>query len=96
MSPTDCDAFALIAETVDAVYPAVKAVPYVMNGGTDAKHFAAICENVYRFGGFRFSNEERASMHGNDEKLKTQSYLDGIQFYIKLLMNLNEGGPSCN
>ncbi|MBQ7597888.1 MAG: M20/M25/M40 family metallo-hydrolase [Clostridia bacterium] len=96
VSPTDCDAFALIADTVDAVYPAVKAVPYVMNGGTDAKHFASICENVYRFGGFRFSNEERASMHGNDEKLKTQSYLDGIQFYIKLLMNLNEGGSSCN
>ena len=89
VSPTDSDAFRLLAKTVDDVYPAVDAVPYVMNGGTDSKHFTAICDNVYRFGGFRFSNEERAAMHGNDEKLKTESFLDGIQFYLKLLMNLN-------
>ena len=95
-SPTDNDAFALLAATVDDVYPAVRAVPYVMNGGTDSKHFTKICDNVYRFGGFRFSDEERASMHGNDEKLKTESYLDGIQFYLKLLINLNKGESPCN
>ena len=96
VSPTDNDAFALLAQTVDDVYPSVRAVPYVMNGGTDSKHFAAICENVYRFGGFRFTDEERAAMHGNDEKLKTESYLDGIQFYMKLLLNLNKGESPCN
>ncbi len=96
VSPTDNDAFALLSETVDDVYPRVKTVPYVMNGGTDSKHFTGICENVYRFGGFRFSDEERAAMHGNDEKLKTESFLDGIQFYLKLLINLNKGETPCN
>ena len=88
VSPVDSDAFALLQSTVDAVYPGVPAVPYVMNGGTDSKHFTRICDKVYRFAGFRFSNEERAAMHGNDETLRTQSYLDGVRFYIKLLQSI--------
>ena len=36
----------------DGIYPG-------SYGGTDSKHFTKICDNVYRFGGFRFSDEER-------------------------------------
>ena len=75
-------------EDLEAFYDNPPAVPYVMNGGTDSKHFTRICKNVYRFAGFRFSNEERAGMHGNDETLRTQSYLDGVRFYIKLLQSI--------
>ena len=90
-SPTDCGAFRLLSDTIDAVYPGVPTVPYVMNGGTDSKHFAAVWPNVYRFAGFRFTAEERAGMHGNDERLSVKSYLDGVRFYRKLLENLNKG-----
>jgi carboxypeptidase PM20D1 len=90
-SPTDSAPFRLLADTVEAVYPGVPTVPYVMNGGTDSKHFAAVFENVYRFAGFRFTAEERAGMHGNDEHLSVRSYLDGVRFYCKLLENLNKG-----
>lgn len=90
-SPTDCDAFRLLRDTIDDVYPGVPAVPYVMNGGTDSKHFAAVWPNVYRFAGFRFTGEERAGMHGNDERLSVRSYLDGVRFYRRLLENLNKG-----
>ena len=93
ISPDSGKAFDLLKRTVDDVYPAVQTVPYVMNGGTDARHFSKICKNVYRFAGFRFSEAERASMHGNDEKLEINSYLDGVHFYVKLLMNLNEEAP---
>lgn len=88
VSPADSDAFSLLRSAVDAVYPGVPAVPYVMNGGTDSKHFTRICDKVYRFAGFRFSAAERAAMHGNDETLRTQSYLDGVRFYIKLLQSI--------
>ena len=88
VSPVKSDAFSLLQNVVDAVYPGVPAVPYVMNGGTDSKHFTRICDKVYRFAGFRFTNEERAAMHGNDETLRTESYLDGVQFYIQLLKSI--------
>ena len=91
VSPTDSDAFRLIARTVDEAYPGVPTVPYVMNGGTDSKHFTRICANVYRFAGFRFTDTERAAMHGNDESLQVNSYHDGIRFYIRLLENINKG-----
>ncbi len=88
VSPIDTDAFTLLKTAIDAVYPGVPAVPYVMNGGTDSKHFTRSCDNVYRCAGFRFSNEERAAMHGNDETLRVQSYLDGVRFYLKLLQSI--------
>ncbi|MBR4727601.1 MAG: M20/M25/M40 family metallo-hydrolase [Clostridia bacterium] len=89
VSAYDSDAFALLARVIDAAYPQVPAVPYVMTGGTDSKHFTRICPNVYRFAGFRFTDAERAAMHGNDERLQTQSYLDGIGFYYQLLRQIN-------
>ena len=73
---------------LEAFYNDLPAVPYVMNGGTDSKHFTRICENVYRFGAFRFTTAERAAMHGNDETLSVKSYLDGVQFYYKLLQSI--------
>ena len=91
ISPIDSDAFRLLAGTVDAVYPGVPSAPYVMTGGTDSKHFTRICDKVYRFGGFRFNDAERAAMHGNDETLRVDSFLDGVSFYVKLLENISKG-----
>ena len=61
----------------------------IMTGGTDSKHFAKISRNVYRFAGFRFTSENLAGMHGNNESLDVKAYLDGIDFYIELIRNFN-------
>lgn len=82
------DAFIFISETVSKVYPNVTSVPYIMNGGTDSKHFARICPNVYRFAGIRFTDENRAGMHGNNESLSVENYYKGIDFYIELIRSL--------
>lgn len=82
------EAFSFISDMVKRVYPNVNAVPYIMTGGTDSKHFAKICPNVFRFGGFRFTDENRAGMHGNNEFLSVENYYSGIDFYIELLRNL--------
>ncbi|MBQ7548732.1 MAG: M20/M25/M40 family metallo-hydrolase, partial [Clostridia bacterium] len=88
VSNTDCEQFALIADTVKAAYPDADIAPYVMSGGTDSKHFAKVCSNVYRFAGLEFSAEERASVHGKDEGLRVESFLRGIDFYTELIKRI--------
>lgn len=80
--------FRFIADTVSKVYPNVTSVPYIMTGGTDSKHFAKICPNVYRFAGIRFTDENRAGMHGNNESLSVENYYKGIDFYVELMSSL--------
>ncbi|MBQ6164012.1 MAG: M20/M25/M40 family metallo-hydrolase [Clostridia bacterium] len=82
------EAYRLIADTARKVYPGADDAPYIMNGGTDSKHFTAICDNVFRFCGFHFTSEERHGMHGVDEHLSVDSYLKGIEFYERLLRSL--------
>ena len=80
--------YAFIKDTVAKVYPGVDAAPYVMNAATDSRHFAPICDEVYRFAGLVFSEEQRASIHSADEYMPVDAYLKGIDFYVEFLQNL--------
>ncbi|MBQ4244679.1 MAG: M20/M25/M40 family metallo-hydrolase, partial [Clostridia bacterium] len=91
VSDYKCAEFDLLKNTINSVYPQVGVSTMIMTGGTDSKHFARISKNVYRFAGFRFSGENIAGMHGNNESLDVQAYLDGIDFYIELIRNFNTG-----
>lgn len=77
-----------LREIIGGVYPDADITPYVMNGGTDSKHFAKECNCVYRFAGFEFSGDERAKVHGIDESLRVSSYLKGIEFYKNFIKDI--------
>ena len=59
--------------------------PYVMMAATDSRHFTAICERVYRFAPFRMSKDQRAAIHSFDERIGIQDFLDGIDWYHRLI-----------
>ncbi len=77
-----------IRDTVTKVYPGVESAPYLMNACTDARHFAGVCEEVYRFAGFVFTEEQRASIHSANEFMPVEAYLKGIDFYKEFLSGL--------
>lgn len=87
VSPID-EAFALIERTTSEIFADAVPTPYVMLAATDSRHFTAICERVYRFAPFRMSRTQRAQIHGADEHLMVDDYLDGIQWYRRLIEGL--------
>ena len=91
-SPIEDPAFALLEQTVAAVFPEAVAVPYVMYAATDSRHFTAICERVYRFAPFRMSSEQREAIHSYDERLGVSDFRDGIRWYRTLLDSLGGQG----
>jgi len=92
VSELDGERFGILAQTVAEVYPDAVVAPYVVLGGTDARHFCDISRNVYRFSPFELSKAERASMHAINEAIPVASLAKGVEFYTRLIRNLGQGG----
>ena len=88
VSPTDGPQFALVRAAVAAAYPEALVTPYVMLGASDARHFTAIAEHVYRFSPFAMTREQRETLHGTDEHVTVDALGRGVVFYRALLRGL--------
>ncbi|SDE13679.1 M20 family peptidase [Nocardioides lianchengensis] len=87
ISPRD-DAFELIERSISEIFPDAVPAPYVMMAATDARHFTAICERVYRFAPFRMTKAQRQAIHSYDEHLGVDAFLDGVRWYRHLIERL--------
>jgi len=87
VSGTDNDAFRLVQRTVRQVTPAAIVTPWLVVGGTDARHFTRLTPNVYRFGAIRLGPSDLKRAHGTDERVSVGSYATMVRFYAQLLRN---------
>jgi carboxypeptidase PM20D1 len=88
VSPFDDEVFDYLRSITASVYPEAGIAPYIQSSASDARHFARICPHTYRFAGFLFKGDQRASIHGQDENLDVDSFKRGVGFYVQLIENL--------
>lgn len=82
------EAFDYIKETVKKVFPDVGVSPFILNAGTDSRHFAKICDKIYRFGAFRLDDDLFATVHSANERMPIKDYMKMVEFYTELMKNL--------
>ena len=61
--------------------------PYLTLAATDARHFCAICPNVYRFLPFAVEAEELKGIHGVNERISVRNQARMVHFYYQVLRN---------
>ena len=61
--------------------------PYFMLASSDAKHWCKICDKVYRFSPLTLSQQERATVHGNDERIPKSTVAKNVEFFVRLIKN---------
>lgn len=88
-TPSDPDApeFALIARTVNEVFPEALVSSGIITATTDNRHYAGVRDQGYYFAPFVYTLEEGARIHGTDERIAIAAYADMVRFYVRLLQN---------
>lgn len=84
-SPVDTRGYELIAGTIRAFDDNVLVAPYMVRGGTDARYYYGLSPNVYRFLMIRVDPRTMKYVHGIDEHVPVQDYLQAIRFYYHLV-----------
>jgi carboxypeptidase PM20D1 len=89
VSEVDSAQFALLANLIMAAYPSTLVMPIMFAAGTDARYYAPICRNAYRFAPFVLSKEEIATTHGVNERLSIANCAKAVGFYMELMRHVS-------
>ena len=90
ISPTDSRAFNAISKICKGMDPKAIVAPYLVMGGTDARNYEDVCDNIYRYSPFLMNTGLLLTTHGTNERIPISSLEDGVAFfkrYIKALTN---------
>lgn len=85
VSKTDSFGFKAIESSIRAISPDTLVAPYLVTGGTDAKHFDGLSPNIYRFMMIRLNPETMSRFHGLNERITIEDYINAIGFYHAMI-----------
>ena len=85
ISETDCPAWDKVASAVAGTWPGSLVSPYLMVQCSDSRHYGPVSNHVYRFSAMDLTAEERGTIHGNNERIRTEVIGRAVEFYIRLM-----------
>ena len=87
VSRTDTPAFALLARSVNQVFPDALVATGLVFAATDERHYAGLYDSRYNFSPNPFEKQDLARVHGSNERISVQDYAGMIRYYTRLLQN---------
>ena len=85
LSETNCPAWDKVASAVAGTWPGCIVSPYLMVQCSDSRHYGKLSNHVYRFSAMDLSAEERSTIHGNNERIRTETVGKAVEFFIRLM-----------
>ena len=88
ISETYCPAWDKVASAVASTWKGCIVSPYLMMQCSDSRHYGRISDKVYRFSAMDLTREERATIHGNNERVRIDCACKAVEFYVRLMRQL--------
>ena len=85
ISRTDCEGWERVKNAVSATWGNCIVSPYLMIQCSDSRHYRDLSDKVYRFSAMDLTAEERATIHGNNERIRLDVIHRSVEFFIRLM-----------
>ena len=85
ISTTDCEGWNKVACAVASTWKGCIVSPYLMVQCSDSRHYGRISDKVYRFSAMDLTSEERATIHGHNERIRVDALCRSVEFFIRLM-----------
>ena len=85
LSTTDCEGWDKVAASVAETWRGSIVSPYLMVQCSDSRHWGRISDKVYRFSAMDLTSAERATIHGNNERIRLETISKAVEFYVRLM-----------
>jgi carboxypeptidase PM20D1 len=87
VTSVDAEPFQLLSRTIRQTIPGAIVTPWLVVAGTDSRHYTTLTPNVLRFVGATIGNDDLRRIHGTDERIGVQDYVNVVRVYVQLLRN---------
>lgn len=74
-------AYTDVCAAIRSYFPDIGVSPYLILGGTDARHFYGVCTAPLRFSPIRMTSAQEHTCHGVDENVSAASLTEAVGFY---------------
>ncbi len=88
ISPVGTAEYEAIATAVRQVHPEAVVAPFLVIAQTDARHYAGLTPNIYRFSPLTLAAADLARVHGTNERIAVADYARAIRFYGQVMLNV--------
>ena len=86
VSSVEGSEFKAVQQAARNVYSDAVMAPYLMFAGSDAKHYDLVSRNTYRFLPVQITSEDLNRMHGTNEHISVENFVNAVKFYAELMM----------
>jgi len=87
VSSTKARPYKMLKHTIEESFGEVLVSPALFIAASDARHFHNLTSDIYRFRPIRAKQEDRSRVHGIDERIGEDNYIEMIRFQIRLIKN---------
>ena len=85
ISRTDCRGWEIISDAVRGAWPGTVVAPYLMVQCSDSRHYADVSDRVYCFSAADMTDDERHSIHGNNEHIRVETVGRAVEFFMRIM-----------
>jgi carboxypeptidase PM20D1 len=87
VSSPQSESFRILERAIRSVAPEAIVAPYLVVVVTDARHYAELSRDVFRFMPVRLTSQDLERIHGTNERIAVRDYERAIRLYRQLILN---------